>query len=180
MHPEQKSPVRVLWSGRFSRQKNMDLLRLVIEEAADFHFDVYGSDGGPYLAQLQALRERVGNLTLKGVFPSAAALPTERYGVFLFTSLWEGLPMTLIDMAARGIPIVAPRVGGIPELVDDHTGWLVADPADFAGYVAALRDVRDNPQEAAERVERMARRVNERHSWENYVAALTSSPSFLN
>lgn len=48
-------------------------------------------------------------------------------------------PYVLIEAAAAGVPTVATRTGGIPDLVlDGHTGLLVA-PRDDAGFIAALR-----------------------------------------
>ena len=177
--PKSGEPFPVLWSGRFSRQKNIDVLISVIQRAPDMQFNVYGSDDGAYTSKLQSLSSKVSNLTIKGEFSSAAVLPTESHGAYLFTSRWEGLPMTLVDMAARGIPIVAPDLGGITELVNEKTGWLVRDYNDPDAYIHALRAIRDDVLESARRVEAMGRHVETQHSWSAYITALSASPSFL-
>src|SRR5690606_10231884 len=53
-------------------------------------------------------------------------------------SLREGLPVVLMEAMGLGSPVIASRVDGVPELVEDGVhGWLVA-PGDRAGLAAAL------------------------------------------
>jgi glycosyltransferase involved in cell wall biosynthesis len=62
----------------------------------------------------------------------------------------DGVPVVILEALAAGIPVVATRVAGIPEVVDDAVGWIVppGDPAALAEALArALRD----PDEAARR-----------------------------
>lgn len=122
----------------------------------------------------------LGNLTVKGPFPSTASLPINDYNAFLYTSLWDGLPLTLADIACTGIPMVASAVGGIPDLVTERTGWLVQSYKDADPYVAALQDIVRRPDEARQRAERMIDWVQSEHSWEQFCATLRVSPSFIN
>jgi colanic acid/amylovoran biosynthesis glycosyltransferase len=60
----------------------------------------------------------------------------------------EGLPVVLIESLASGVPTVATSLSGIPELVrPGETGQLVPE-ADAAALAAAIRWVRDHPDEA--------------------------------
>jgi glycosyltransferase involved in cell wall biosynthesis len=169
----------VLWAERICRENNVDLLISLIKCAPWVHFDVYGGGEYDYLKALRILSNAASNLSLMGDVYSVTALPTEHYAAFLFTSCWEGLPQTLINVAARGIPVIAPAVGGIAELVNDETGWLIQGNMDSDGYLSALRDIWTRPQEAERRVGNMVARVREYHSWAAYSTAAKLAPSFL-
>ena len=66
--------------------------------------------------------------------------------VFVLSSLWEGMPNVILEAMAAGRPVVATRVGGVPEVVtDDVTGLLVSprDPTALAeACIRLLRDTR--------------------------------------
>jgi len=80
---------------------------------------------------------------LGGRFDVAGQLA--RHAVFVLCSRYEGLPLSILEAMRSGLPVIASRVGGVPELVQDgSTGRLVAagDPAELAG---AMQDLADDP-----------------------------------
>lgn len=61
----------------------------------------------------------------------------------------DGIPVALMEAMAAGLPVIATRVAGIPELVDDTVGWLVP-PDDPAALLRAMREACE-PGERARR-----------------------------
>ena len=64
--------------------------------------------------------------------------------VFVMPSLWEGLPLSMVLAMGAGLPVVATRVAGIPEVVEDGATGVLVPPADVTALGSALaRLVRD-------------------------------------
>lgn len=65
---------------------------------------------------------------------------------FVLPSYAEGMPISIIEAMAAGLPIVATRIGGIPELItENHEGWLV-EAGDIAALTERIAFVLDHPQ----------------------------------
>lgn len=65
--------------------------------------------------------------------------------LFVLPSRWEGLPLALVLAMGAGLPVVASRVGGIPEVVRDGETGLLVPPGDAAALGAALARVAGDP-----------------------------------
>ncbi|MEA2725016.1 MAG: hypothetical protein QOH59_2787 [Gemmatimonadales bacterium] len=57
---------------------------------------------------------------------------------YVMSSAWEGMPIVLLEAAAAGLPIVATRVGGNPEVVVDDEGGFLVPPRDPEALGAAM------------------------------------------
>lgn len=61
--------------------------------------------------------------------------------VFVLASLTEGLPVTVLEALAARRPVVATRVGGVPEIITDGVDGRLVDPGDITGLAAAVMDL---------------------------------------
>ncbi len=64
--------------------------------------------------------------------------------IFVLISEWEGLPYTIIEAMMSGLPVVASRVGGIPELVEDGVTGFLVDRRDVVGLSRKLMPLLEN------------------------------------
>jgi len=64
--------------------------------------------------------------------------------IFVLSSRWEGLPITLIEAASAGLPLVSFDVGGVVEIVKDKNTGLLLSPGDVQGLSKALTDLVGN------------------------------------
>lgn len=78
--------------------------------------------------------------------------------VFVLPTLLDALPTVLAEAAAAGVPIVASRIGGVPEMCLDGRNGLLVDPGDEAGLAAAVLRMLREP-DLAERMGAQGREV---------------------
>lgn len=137
-------PPLVLCVTRMAAVKNLGLLLEACARLRDrgtqFRCVLVGD--GPLRAELEARRAA---LHLDGMveMPGAAgqqevAAWWQQASAGVLTSDNEGMPVCLMEAAASGVPVVATRVGGIPELVEDQVTGLLCGAGDAAGIAGAL------------------------------------------
>ena len=70
--------------------------------------------------------------------------------ILVFPSEWyEGMPMAIIEAFACGVPIIASRLGGMREMIDDGKNGLLVAPADPEDLATRLRWTFDHEDELA-------------------------------
>ena len=140
----------VFAAGRLAPQKGFGLLLEAAVRWRDLTPEpllVIAGDG-PLAGELRATAAALG---VRAEFPGRrddipALLASAT--VFVLPSLWEGQPLVLQEALRAGVPIVATRAGGIPELTGDDAALLVP-PGDAARLADAVRAVLRDPELAA-------------------------------
>ncbi|WP_151089424.1 glycosyltransferase [Hymenobacter baengnokdamensis] len=106
---------------------------------------------GPDEAQLHQLAATLGLLAdgtvefLGKLTPAQVATEMRRAAALVLFSNYENLPCVLIEAQASGLPAVATRVGGVPELLPSDRLGLLVPPTDEAALAEALRTVLTAP-----------------------------------
>ena len=86
------------------------------------------------------------NIIMMGSYKSIDDIPLAGFDFLLYTAEWDGLPTVLIEVACRGIPVVASNVGGIGDLIDSTTGWPIDDFLNADEYVNAIESMYQSGQ----------------------------------
>jgi glycosyltransferase involved in cell wall biosynthesis len=136
----------VLAAGRLAPQKGFGVLLEAAARWPDLEpapLLVIAGDG-PLAGELRA---RAAALGVRAEFPGRrddipALLASA--AVFVLPSLWEGQPLVLQEALRAGVPVVATRTGGIPDLTGDDAALLVP-PGDAARLADAIRSVLGDP-----------------------------------
>ena len=140
----------VLAAGRLAAQKGFGTL---LDAAASWRdMDpppvLLIAGDGPLSEELRATAASLGVdaefLGHRDDVPALLAAAT----MFVLPSLWEGQPLVLQEALRVGVPVVATRAGGIPDLTGDDAAVLVP-PGDAARLAAAVRAVLGDPALAA-------------------------------
>ncbi len=90
--------------------------------------------------------------------------------VFCLATRSEGWPNVLLEALACGRPVVATRVGGVPEIVTDPAFGILVPPADDAALAAALREALSRSWDASAMVAHAAT-----HSWDRVAATVVET-----
>ena len=138
-----ESRLVVGYLGRFAHEKAPDLFLDIAERLQAEPDILYAMAGlGPLHAQIGA---RIRDSVLRARILLSGPVEARRFlsacDVLVVPSRMDGRPNVVLESLAMGIPVVASRLGGLPELVrDGETGYLcpVGDVAAFAERIAAL------------------------------------------
>ena len=93
--------------------------------------------------------------------------------VFVMPSLWEGLPLSMVLAMGAGLPVVATRVAGIPEVVQDGVTGALVPPADVPALGLALARLIADPALRHTMGAAASAFVRPRFGVDGYVAAVT-------
>jgi glycosyltransferase involved in cell wall biosynthesis len=118
-------------------------LAKVVQDLPHAQYVVFGS--GPEAENLRELAETLGiaaNVRFEGYREDVTEL-LPGLDVFLFPSLREAMGIAIVEAMSAGIPTVATRIGGIPEVLAPETGTLVAPSDPVAMSEALLSYLRD-------------------------------------
>jgi glycosyltransferase involved in cell wall biosynthesis len=141
---------RVLFLGRLRRGKGvfdlLDALPTLLERHPQLRVCIAG-DGELDAVHRHARQAGVdGAIELPGWIEGAAKdRELARADILVLPSYHEGLPLCVLEAMAQGVPVVATRVGGIPDALDDGACGVLVEPGRVDQLAAALTALADDP-----------------------------------
>jgi glycosyltransferase involved in cell wall biosynthesis len=132
----------IITAGRLSEEKGLDVLleafAQVTQKIAKVHLLILGK--GPLEGVVKGLSRKLGldsSVQLLGfrrdILPYLALSH-----LYVNSSLYEGLPMSLLEAMAAGLPVIASTVGGIPEVVEGNMTGILVEPGDPQSLADAM------------------------------------------
>jgi glycosyltransferase involved in cell wall biosynthesis len=138
--------VRFIFAGAIGQEKGMDTLLAAFSLISDSRItiDLFG-EPMPSYTELWGMQiaKLPRNMKYKGQIDSDALhSQLNCYDCLLLPTRWsnEGYPGIIIEAFGAGLPVIASRIGPIPEIVDESCGLLV-DPEDVKGWVDAIMHI---------------------------------------
>lgn len=114
----------------------------------DFGLGLIGKDDLGLRAELEHLAHKEGisrQVTFHGgIDHGEIAVYLEQAHVCILTSFSEGVPVSLMEAMARGVPVVGPAVTGVPELIIEGVTGRLADPHNPLSFADALSGLSDS------------------------------------
>jgi glycosyltransferase involved in cell wall biosynthesis len=123
---EHKRRFKVLWASRFSPEKRPELMIAIAKllKTVDPRITIhaFGDSGRNGFEMVSS-----SNLRFMGPFSNFSALIRDGYDMFLYTSLYDGLPNVVVEALMSNLPVVSAEVGGVAEVVNDGLNGLLIE-----------------------------------------------------
>lgn len=163
-------------AGRHAEQKNFsDLVSAasILKRTVDnWHLVVAGD--GPEREQLMR-RMRDAGLEGRMSFPGNVMAMTELWvaaDAFVMSSRWEGLPLVLLEAMAVGLPVVAPRIPGVVDVVTDGVEGILVPPQNPSALAQAMETLIREPERMRALGSAARETVTRRFDFASTIAAL--------
>lgn len=161
--PEEKQGVRQLLGlgendfyaisvAQLIKRKNHMVLIQAVEKLKNPHFHLFICGDGKQEVELKEKAKELGIKNQihflgfrKDVYKLCSAAD-----LFLFASLQEGLPVAIMEAMGCGLPIVASKIRGNIDLIDDGKGGYLIEPMDVDGFVRAITHIMEDKEKLKE------------------------------
>jgi glycosyltransferase involved in cell wall biosynthesis len=168
----------ITYTGRLIRGKGIDTLFVALRALADVngvHLVLVGSGSGQVISIEDELRQQAkgeglqGRVTFTGRVDDVVGC-LQASDIFAFPTFDESLGMSLVEAQACGLPAVASRTGGVPDVVEHDVTGLLIPPGDADALASGLRRlIQDEGMQRTFSAAARARMV-ERFSFETMVS----------
>jgi glycosyltransferase involved in cell wall biosynthesis len=152
-----------LYAGRLSREKGLSTLLRALESTPGAKLVIAGTGPEEGRVRQEALERGAGRVELTGHLDRTQLLARIRSAraVVLPSEWYENAPIAALEALACGVPVVASRIGGNPEIVRDGECGLLFEPGNADELAACLRRL-DDDADLAHRLGRGGREIVER------------------
>lgn len=143
-------PPQLVFAGRFVAQKNPIAIVKILSQLKDLNWTCSMLGDGPLFAEVKqeiAQHELSERFNLPGwVTPEDVLCQFSKSDILFMPSFSEGLPVVGVQALAKGLAIVASRIGGFFDLVEHARNGYLIEVRDQAAFSQALRELISKPE----------------------------------
>lgn len=162
--------VNLLWVRSFSKIYNpllaIKLLKALQDEGFKATLCMVGPEGDGSLQEAQDLAKALGvEVTFTGKLSKKSWIQrSENYNIFINTTNFDNMPVSVMEAMALGLPIISTNVGGMPFLIDNGNDGILVNPNDVDGFLTSIKWLVLHPEEA-NTMAQQARTKAEQFDW---------------
>ena len=164
--PTTKDGISILWAAHIRPEKNPEILPSIAKslQPEKINIDCYGLFSSQnWVDEENPLETSVSNLHYKGPYQNFFKdINISKYDLFLYTSHADGTPNVIIEAALAGLPIVASRIGGIPDALENNA-TLVDDTYSPEEFIQAIRKTISNLSDARKKALELQKHLIAKH-----------------
>ena len=160
-----------LFVGRLEKQKGLIYLIKaadILKNKKDFEIIIIG-DG----SEIKYLKNKTKDLNLEGFVKFKGKVDDKmldeyylKCDVFVLPSIWEGMPLTLLEAAAAGVPVITTNVGGILSVFTHEKDALIVQSKNPEALAIEMLRLMDD-HELIKKLSENGKKLAEKFSWEN-------------
>ncbi|MEO8502173.1 MAG: glycosyltransferase family 4 protein [Vicinamibacteria bacterium] len=168
----------VVYTGRLIEGKGLETLLSAMKSLADlpfWHLVLVGSGSGQVISIEESLRKEAGTEGLRGRVTFTGRVDNvaqylQACDVFAFPTLDEALGMSAVEAQACGLPAVASKTGGVPDIVEDKVTGILVPPGEVGALAEGLRSLLTSPELRATMSGAARSRMQERFAFDIMVS----------
>jgi len=130
----------------YNPEMALQVLKKILQDFPDAKLCMVGPDKDNKLAALQKMAEELGiQVTFTGKLPKKDWIKlSEQYDIFINTTHFDNMPVSVIEAMALGLPVVSTNVGGLSFLLKDRKTALLVNDNDVNAMVSGIKEMIQN------------------------------------
>lgn len=162
--------IRLLWVRSFSKIYNPELAIQILKSLIDEGFNATLCMIGPDKdGSFQQCKKYAAELNVDIYFPGKLSKAewvklSSDFNIFINTTNFDNMPVSVIEAMALGFPIISTNVGGMPFLIDHKKDGILINPNDVDGFINHIKSLISNPEKAID-LGNKARKKAETFDW---------------
>jgi glycosyltransferase involved in cell wall biosynthesis len=143
---------KLLWVRSFAEIYNpllaIKILKILIDDKFDAQLCMVGPDKDGSLSKAKSLANQLDvNVNFTGKLSKEEWIKhSEGYNMFINTTNFDNMPVSVIEAMALGLPIISTHVGGLPSLIDNNKEGILLAPNNPELFVEAIEELLTQPE----------------------------------